>query len=595
MNRPTGFKLVHKLLGCLLISALVTVLVGGVGAVKIREISQMQTDMYQNEFLPVRQIGTATWQASEHFRRLYAYILSSGPSGRTETVRLNKLGEGVVEKTVNDSRAHADTPDEKQVIADFDTTWPTYIKSVEKVEELARQDDQTAALAEMRAVTDPMHVKVRNLLTRLADLQTASAEARVETGQALTRTVQLIVLISTVLGTAIALVVGLLIARVIIRQIGGEPPEVAAAVEQLAKGDLTGGASVETRYAGSVAAAVASMRTQFADTITTIRSSAESVGDGAREIARGNVDLSARTEQQAASLEETAASMTELTQTVRQNADNAKQANVLATRATEVANAGDNAVQGMVQTIGNISSSSTKISEITGVIESIAFQTNILALNAAVEAARAGEQGRGFAVVASEVRTLAQRSASAAKEIKELIGTSVALVEGGVAQAGEVSKTVGEVKQAIKQVSDLVGEISAASDEQRQGIEQVNDAVAQMDDVTQQNAALVEEAAAAAKSLEDQSLGLMSSVAVFRVNQANAATYRPAAVIATRAAAEPRLKVVNGDSASASARKPAPVRAADVAPKAPPAAPVARMANASPAADKSSDQGWETF
>jgi methyl-accepting chemotaxis protein len=210
--------------------------------------------------------------------------------------------------------------------------------------------------------------------------------------------------------------------------------------------------------------------------------------------------------------------MTQLTETVKQNADNARQANALATNATHMADTGDEAVQAMVETIWKIGESSNRISDITGLIEGIAFQTNILALNAAVEAARAGEQGRGFAVVASEVRSLAQRAAAAAKEIKELIGSSVAVVQDGSRQAVEVGTAMGQVKQAIEQVSDIVGEIAAASEEQSRGIVQVNQAVNQMDEVTQQNAALVEQAAAAAQSLEEQAKRLNDAVSVFKVN-----------------------------------------------------------------------------
>ena len=294
--------------------------------------------------------------------------------------------------------------------------------------------------------------------------------------------------------------------------------------------DLTRRAPVERMdEIGHTATAFNELLTRVAEVIGSARLSSESVTVAAKEIAAGNTDLSVRTEEQAASLEETAASMTQLTETVKQNADNARQANALATRATDMADAGNESVLGMVRTIEDISGSSSKISEITGVIEGIAFQTNILALNAAVEAARAGEQGRGFAVVASEVRSLAQRSATAAKEIKELISASVARIHDGSKQAAEVSSSMGQVKQAIKQVSDIVGEIAAASEEQSRGIEQVNQAVGQMDEVTQQNAALVEQAAAAAQSLEEQAMNLKNAVSVFKV--ADTAQSMPQAIV----------------------------------------------------------------
>lgn len=256
------------------------------------------------------------------------------------------------------------------------------------------------------------------------------------------------------------------------------------------------------------------------ETVVAVLTSTESVGSATREIAAGNMDLSSRTEEQAASLEETASSMMQLTETVKQNAGNARQASALAKNASDMADAGDDAVLEMVRTIEKISQASTMIAEITGLIEGIAFQTNILALNAAVEAARAGEQGRGFAVVASEVRSLAQRSSVAAKEINELISSSVALVRDGSHQAVGVRAGMGQVKMAIRQVSEIAGEIADASEEQSRGIEQVALAVAQMDQVTQQNAALVEQAAAAAHSLEEQTIRLRDTVSAFKVGAA---------------------------------------------------------------------------
>ncbi|MFM0554224.1 methyl-accepting chemotaxis protein [Paraburkholderia sediminicola] len=282
--------------------------------------------------------------------------------------------------------------------------------------------------------------------------------------------------------------------------------------------DLTCRAPVERMdEIGCTASAFNDLIGRFSEAICAVLVAAETVGIATRQIAAGNADLSCRTDEQAASLEKAAASMTQLTETVKQGADNAQRAKLLAANAASMAETGDEAVRGMVETIRAINHSSTRISEITGLIEGIAFQTNILALNAAVEAARAGEQGRGFAVVASEVRALAHRSSSAAKEIKGLIGSSTALVQGGTQQASEVSGTIAQVKHAISQVSQIVGEIADASTEQSLGIEQVNQAVEQMDILTQRNAALVEQAAAAAQSLEEQTGKLNLAVCVFAV------------------------------------------------------------------------------
>jgi methyl-accepting chemotaxis protein len=294
--------------------------------------------------------------------------------------------------------------------------------------------------------------------------------------------------------------------------------------------DLTLTAKVERMdEIGHTATAFNALLARVAEVVGEVRHSAGSVSVASRQIATGNTDLSQRTEEQAASLEETASSMEELTATVRQNADNARQATTLASSASEVAQRGGDVVGRVVETMHGISDSSAKVGEIITVIEGIAFQTNILALNAAVEAARAGEQGRGFAVVAGEVRTLAQRSATAAKEIKDLIGVSVSRVDAGSKLVAEAGSTIDEVVQSVRRVADIVGEISSASEEQRTGIEQVNQAVVQMDQVTQQNAALVEEASAAAQSMAEQARTLQEAAAVFKIAETGQAASRETA------------------------------------------------------------------
>src|SRR6202012_2390888 len=277
---------------------------------------------------------------------------------------------------------------------------------------------------------------------------------------------------------------------------------------------------------GQLLSALTKMREGLVETVSKVRGSTTAITQGANEIASGNADLSSRTEQQAAALQQTAASMEQLSATVKQNADNAKQANRLAHGALDTVTRGGQVVSRVTETMDGISESSRKVTEIIGMIEGIAFQTNILALNAAVEAARAGEQGRGFAVVASEVRSLAQRSGTAAKEIKELIGESAAKVEQGASLVAEASKTMSEAMQSVQSVTGIMGEIEAAALEQSEGIAQVNKAITQIDEVTQHNAALVEEAAAAARSLEEQAAVLRDAVAVFQLDHDDAAAAR---------------------------------------------------------------------
>jgi methyl-accepting chemotaxis protein len=298
----------------------------------------------------------------------------------------------------------------------------------------------------------------------------------------------------------------------------------------VAKGDLTQRIDVTGKdEVGELLQALKDMNESLVGIVANVRDTTDTISTASNEIASGNADLSSRTEQQASSLEETASSMEELTSTVKQNAENAKQANQLATNASNIAVKGGDVVGEVVDTMASISTSSKKIVDIISVIEGIAFQTNILALNAAVEAARAGEQGRGFAVVAGEVRNLAQRSAAAAKEIKDLIDDSVGKVEAGSKQVDQAGATMDEIVQAVKRVTDIMSEIAAASNEQSAGIEQVNQAITQMDEVTQQNAALVEEAAAAAISMQDQSFALMHAVSIFKLEVDRAAKLEVAA------------------------------------------------------------------
>jgi methyl-accepting chemotaxis protein len=502
----------------------------------------------------------------------------------------------VILATLAYERDHALNSQQKQLIADFDATWPQYLASVAKVEALALQNDQAGALNEMHQTTDALHQKVRSILTGFSEVRDRSAQNRSAAGAALVNEVTWWLIGCTLAGVGIASALGVAVIRSVNGQIGGDPASVAHAALDIAQGKLDTRIAVNAYDTRSVLFAMQQMQTNLRNAVSTIRNGTESVTVASREIASGNTDLSARTEQQAASLEETAASMTQLTETVKQNADNARQANALASGATDLADTGHGAVESMIHTVEKISGSSVKISEITGVIESIAFQTNILALNAAVEAARAGEEGRGFAVVASEVRTLAQRSSSAAKEIKGLIESSVSMVRDGAQQANEVGAIMSRVQQAIKQVSDIVGEIAAASEEQSRGIEQVNQAVGQMDEVTQQNAALVEEAAAAAHSLEEQAVSLKNAVAVFKVGDDGHGASR--AITASAVGVAQSRSSNAGSNAKAPARKPAAkAPRAKVEPKAPSfnAEPSAAAIPATATASVASAADWETF
>jgi len=328
----------------------------------------------------------------------------------------------------------------------------------------------------------------------------------------------------TIVTVLIGILVAVVITRGLLKQLGGEPDYAAEIADHIAKGDLAIEISIKDGDKGSLLMSMKEMRDNLARIVGQIREGAHTIASASTQIASGNADLSARTEEQAGSLEETASAMEELTATVQRNADNAQQANTLGATASTVAVKGGSVVGQVVETMSSINESSRKIVDIIAVIDGIAFQTNILALNAAVEAARAGEQGRGFAVVASEVRSLAQRSATAAKEIKELIADSVNKVASGTELVELAGSTMDEVVSSVQRVTGIVGEISVASQEQRHGIVQVSGAISQMDEVTQHNAALVEQAAAAARSLQEQAESLTRAVSLFKLSHGHGAS-----------------------------------------------------------------------
>ena len=324
--------------------------------------------------------------------------------------------------------------------------------------------------------------------------------------------------VALVLGVAL-LVLGTLVSRNLLRQLGGEPDYARSIARSIAQGDLAVAVTTRPGDQSSLMLDIQAMQGNLHRIVQRVRSGTEHIASASQQIAAGNHDLSSRTESQASALEQTAALMEEMTSNVKQNADNAHQASVLAQSASDVARKGGAVVEKVVQTMGSIEASSRKVADITGVIEGIAFQTNILALNAAVEAARAGEQGRGFAVVATEVRSLAQRSAQAAREIKVLIDSSVQKASAGGQLADEAGRTMSEIVGSVQQVSAMMGEIHAAARDQSAGIAQINQSVGQLDQMTQQNAALVEESAAAAGTVTEQAQRLAKVVAVFALSR----------------------------------------------------------------------------
>jgi len=467
--------------------------------------------------------------------------------------------------------------------------------SIIKATQTKAAGDQEGALKELNGVLVPAVNKYMATLREMIALQAKEfEEAKLEYAKqrddaALFARLMVAVLVLVLIGGTLLL----------IKQIRQPLHDAIAVAETIASGDLT--AKVDTTRGdefGQMMRAIAHMQDRLVHLVADVRRGTDSMASVSEEIAAGNNDLSQRTEQSAASLEETASSMQQLTATVKQSADSARQANQLAASAAQVAQRGGQVVGQVVSTMDDINASSRKISDIISVIDGIAFQTNILALNAAVEAARAGEQGRGFAVVASEVRSLAGRSADAAKEIKLLINTSVEKVEGGSALVAQAGETMTEIVSSVQRVTDIMGEITAAASEQSDGIAQVNSAIGHLDQMTQQNAALVEESAAAASSMKDQAQRLAQVVATFKLDGNAVSTFQAPARQPVR---KPLPKPVQRSALSAPGNASKPALAAKRPPtlSKPAAAPAAKpkaisAPSAKPAPNKA-DEEWETF
>jgi methyl-accepting chemotaxis protein len=408
------------------------------------------------------------------------------------------------------------TADEAPLLETLQKTWAAHEVQYHKVLALAK----AGSMSEAKDIDDGAGVSTFEDALLAVDkalaLQFDSAKAAADQAHSVYTQARGLLLGLLAAALAVGLVLALVITRGLLRQLGGEPHEAVQVARAVAAGDLGTRIALKPGDQTSLMAGLKNMQESLAQVVQSVRRGSEQVATASAEIATGNNDLSVRTEQQASSLQQAAASMDQLGTTVSQNADNARQADNLARSASEVAQRGGAAVAEVVGTMREINNSSKRIADITGVIDGIAFQTNILALNAAVEAARAGEQGRGFAVVAGEVRSLAQRSAEAAREIKSLIAASVERVEQGTRQVDQAGETMTEVVSSIQRVTQIMNEISAASAEQSAGVRLVGDSVTQMDRGTQQNAALVEQSAAAAESLREQAGELVRSVAVFR-------------------------------------------------------------------------------
>lgn len=510
----------------------------------------LQADNDQQDVTAEIQVRTGLSNSSNHLRTARINMIHAGAASRIAEMEAMKQNIAEAETRIRQSqdgfaaymKRTVRTPADEALDGDLKARYDAYIAGMQPMLKYAKNGMFEAIINHENETARPLDDAYNAVLLKAIKIRTERANAL--TAQAHTRTRLGLMFMFGAFGLALAVITFVVLRRTVINPL----QRAATRIENIAKGDLTMPDEPTGRSEiGRLTRDLQTMQHALVTTVGTVRQGAEEIYRGTSEISAGNTDLSSRTEQQAAAIEQTAASMEQLTATVKQNADNAHHASKLAEDASGKASRGGQMVSGVVKTMGNISTSSKKISEITAVINSIAFQTNILALNAAVEAARAGEQGRGFAVVASEVRTLASRSANAAKEIESLINESVSLIDQGSGEVVAAGNTMNEIVEAVKRVTDIMLEIAAASDEQSRGIVQVSQAISEMDKVTQQNASLVEEASAAAASLEEQGARLTEAVGAFRLNGARAGRTTAAATAAKPAPLTPAA-AVSGDN-----------------------------------------------